>query len=104
MCSPQIYLHVDSRITERNAKNYPFVILFFSDPSVANISLSKIANRSAKSVQHEMHSFANNKLTKARIIGRAGLQPPSGIIQLLSRVEETARQTVAEQREKEVCS
>lgn len=51
-----------------------------------------------------MHSFANNKLTKARIIGRAGLQPPSGIIQLLSRVEETARQTVAEQREKEVCS
>lgn len=62
-------------ITERNAKNYPSVILFFSESSVAYINLSEIANRSAKSVQHEMHSFANNKLTKARIIGRAGLQP-----------------------------
>lgn len=36
-------------------------------------------------------------------IGRAGLQTLSGIIQLLSQAEETARQTEAEQREKEVC-
>lgn len=53
-----------------------------------------------------MNSFANNKLTKARIIGRAGLPPLGGIIQLLSRAEEknseTDRSKRIERREKEV--